>query len=62
MTNDGLPSFHGAPRQTTPGQAGRMVGSLRVFGDCSELWQFSVSGPFSPQPPLIPTVGRPMPQ
>ena len=31
------PSFHGAPRQTTPGQAGRTAGTLRGFGVVSEL-------------------------
>ena len=34
VANDGPLSFHVATRQTTPGQAGRMVGSRRVF----EAW------------------------
>ena len=28
------------------------------FGACSELWQLPVSRPFSPQPPVTPTIRR----
>ena len=47
-----------APRQTAPGQAGRTAGTLRVFLALSELRQFPVSKPYSPQPPVTRAVGH----
>jgi len=36
----------------------RTAGTLRVLWAFLELWQFSVSKPFSPQPPVTPALGR----
>jgi hypothetical protein len=36
------------------------AGTRRVFWAFSELWQFSVSKLFSPQPPVTLTVGHPL--
>ena len=36
----------------------RTAGTLRVFEAGSELWQFPVFSPFSPQPPVTQAVGR----
>ena len=47
------------PRQKAPNTActGRL-GLCAFFGVIPELWQFSVSEPCSPQPPVTHTVGR----
>jgi len=43
------------------GCTGRL-GLCAFFGACSELWQFSISEPLSPQPPVTPAVGRFVPK
>jgi hypothetical protein len=46
---------YGSARQSAKWTAG----ALRIFGAFLELWQLSVSKPFSSQPPVTPTVGQP---
>jgi len=43
-----------APNKACTGR----LGLCALFGAGSELWQFSVTNPFSPQPPVTPAVGR----
>jgi hypothetical protein len=43
-----------APNKACTGRLG--ASQCAFFEPFPELWQFSVSGPFSPQPPVTPTV------
>jgi hypothetical protein len=49
--------FHTGEQPPNKACTGRL-GLCEFFGDCSELWQFSVSELVSPQPPVTHTVRR----